>query len=206
VENPRVVDRADFQLGFAAAWRRRSSRGHLGQSYVLEAGALRRHARRWSPRLAKWRSWKIAQIWRFSTLPIAIQKRKTWTNLRVIGRTKFQDGVPGYYSQEYMVLSDGARSRKSKTSRARSWRSTRGGSAVDVCDPHHAAAGTVSKKKKRDLRHDGGAAFRPWRGPWLAEKKEADLIPVVARRFAFRPGAAGASRRPLFVNSDIHGA
>src|SRR5512141_2719003 len=42
----------------------------------------------------------------FSTLPIAIQNANL-DDLRVIA-DELQDSMPGYYSQEYMVLSDGS--------------------------------------------------------------------------------------------------
>ena len=75
---------------------------HLGKSYVLEpvryAGTPQMITALANGEL------EIANL-AFSTLPIAIQNANL-DDLRVIA-DEFQDGVPGYYSQEYMVLSDG---------------------------------------------------------------------------------------------------
>ena len=75
---------------------------HLGKSYVLEpvryVGTPQMITALANGEL------EIANL-AFSTLPIAIQNANL-DDLRVIA-DEFQDGVPGYYSQEYMVLSDG---------------------------------------------------------------------------------------------------
>jgi NitT/TauT family transport system substrate-binding protein len=75
---------------------------HLGQSYQLEpvryAGTPQMITALANGEL------EVANL-AFSTLPIAIQNANL-DDLRVIA-DEFQDGVPGYYSQEYMVLTDG---------------------------------------------------------------------------------------------------
>ena len=75
---------------------------HLGKSYVLEpvryVGTPQQVTALANGEL------EIANL-AFSTLPIAIQNANL-DDLRVIA-DEFQDGAPGYYSQEYMVLSDG---------------------------------------------------------------------------------------------------
>src|SRR6267378_5361207 len=75
---------------------------HLGKSYVLEpiryVGTPQMITALANGEL------EIANL-AFSTLPIAIQNANL-DDLRVIA-DEFQDGVPGYYSQEYMALADG---------------------------------------------------------------------------------------------------
>ena len=75
---------------------------HLGKSYVLEpvryVGTPQQITALANGEL------EIANL-AFSTLPIAIQNANL-DDLRVIA-DEFQDGAPGYYSQEYMVLTDG---------------------------------------------------------------------------------------------------
>src|SRR4051795_7440167 len=75
---------------------------HLGKSYVLEpvryVGTPQQITALANGEL------EIANL-AYSTLPIAIQNANL-DDLRVIA-DEFQDGAPGYYSQEYMVLSDG---------------------------------------------------------------------------------------------------
>src|SRR5216683_4485779 len=75
---------------------------HLGKSYVLEpvryVGTPQMITALANGEL------EVANL-AFSTLPIAIQNANL-DDLRVIA-DEFQDGVPGYYSQEYMVLADG---------------------------------------------------------------------------------------------------
>src|SRR3984893_18583931 len=75
---------------------------HLGQSYVLEpvryVGTPQMITALANGDL------EVANL-AFSTLPIAIQNAGL-DDLRVIA-DELQDAVPGYYSQEYMVLADG---------------------------------------------------------------------------------------------------
>src|SRR6266852_1380358 len=75
---------------------------HLGKSYVLEpvryVGTPQMITAIANGEL------EIANL-AFSTLPIAIQNAGL-DDLRVIA-DELQDGVAGYYSQEYMVLADG---------------------------------------------------------------------------------------------------
>ena len=131
----------------------------------------------------------------FSTLPIAIQNANL-DDLRVIA-DEFQDGVPGYYSQEYMVLSDGPIKKIEDLK----------GKVVAI----NAAGGAVDVAIRTMLRRHGLEANRdyvmveaplPTMRAMLAEKK-ADLIPTVPP-FAFDP-ALRSIAKPLFVNRDIHG-
>jgi NitT/TauT family transport system substrate-binding protein len=131
----------------------------------------------------------------FSTLPIAIQNANL-DDLRVIA-DEFQDGVPGYYSQEYMVLSEGP-IKKIEDLKGKVVAINAGGSAVDV------ATRTMLRRHGLEEKRDYVMveAPLPTMRVMLAEKK-ADLIPVVPP-FAFDP-ALRRIARPLFVNSDIHG-
>src|SRR3954452_1703770 len=131
----------------------------------------------------------------YSTLAIAIQNAGM-EDLRVIA-DEFQDGVPGYYSQEYMVLSDGPIKKIEDLK----------GKVVAI----NAAGGAVDVATRTMLRRHGLEANRdyvmveaplPTMRAMLAEKK-ADLIPTVPP-FAFDP-ALRSIAKPLFVNRDIHG-
>ena len=111
---------------------------HLGGSYVLEpvryVGTPQMITALANGEL------EIANL-AFSTLPIAIENAGL-DDLRVIA-DELQDGVPGYYSQEYMVLADGAIGRI-EISRARSlrrWR--REPPSTSPCAP--CCAGTDSR-------------------------------------------------------------
>src|SRR5207237_8949320 len=99
---------------------------HLGQSYALEpvryAGTPQQITALANGEL------EIANL-AYSTLPIAIQNANL-DDLRVIA-DEFQDGVPGYYSQEYMVLSDGP-IKKIEDLKGKVVAINAGGSAVDV--------------------------------------------------------------------------
>ena len=165
---------------------------HLGKSYVLEpvryVGTPQQITALANGEL------EIANL-AFSTLPIAIQNANL-DDLRVIA-DEFQDGAPGYYSQEYMVLSDGPIKKIEDLK----------GKVVAI----NAAGGAVDVAIRTMLRRHGLEANRdyvmveaplPTMRAMLAEKK-ADLIPTVPP-FAFDP-ALRSIAKPLFVNSDIHG-
>ena len=99
---------------------------HLGKSYALEpvryAGTPQMVTALANGEL------EIANL-AFSTLPIAIQNANL-DDLRVIA-DEFQDGVPGYYSQEYMVLSEGP-IKKIEDLKGKVVAINAGGSAVDI--------------------------------------------------------------------------
>src|ERR1041384_4439798 len=165
---------------------------HLGKSYVLEpvryVGTPQMVTALANGEL------EIANL-AFSTLPIAIQNANL-DDLRVIA-DEFQDGVPGYYSQEYLVLSDGP-IKKIEDLKGKVVAINAGGSAVDI------AIRTMLRRHGLEEKRDYVMleAPLPTMRAVLAEKK-ADLIPVVPP-FAFDP-ALRRIARPLFVNSDIHG-
>ena len=165
---------------------------HLGKSYVLEpvryVGTPQMIIALANGEL------EIANL-AFSTLPIAIQNANL-DDLRVIA-DEFQDGVPGYYSQEYMVLADGP-IKKIEDLKGKVVAINAGGSAVDV------AIRTMLRRHGLEANRDyvQVEAPLPTMRAMLAEKK-ADLVPVVPP-FAFDP-ALRSIARPLFVNRDIHG-
>jgi NitT/TauT family transport system substrate-binding protein len=165
---------------------------HLGKSYVLEpvryAGTPQMVTALANGEL------EVANL-AFSTLPIAIQNANL-DDLRVIA-DEFQDGVPGYYSQEYMVLSDGP-IKKIEDLKGKVVAINAGGSAVDV------AIRTMLRRSGLEEKRDYVMleAPLPTMRAVLAEKK-ADLIPTVPP-FAFDP-ALRSIAKPLFVNRDIHG-
>jgi NitT/TauT family transport system substrate-binding protein len=165
---------------------------HLGKSYVLEpvryAGTPQMVTALANGEL------EVANL-AFSTLPIAIQNANL-DDLRVIA-DEFQDGVPNYYSQEYMVLADGP-IKKVEDLKGKVVAINAGGSAVDI------AIRTMLRKHGLEAKRDyvQVEAPLPTMRAMLAEKK-ADLVPVVPP-FAFDP-ALRRIARPLFVNSDVAG-
>jgi len=115
---------------------------HMGRTYILEparyAGTPQQIAALANNEL------EIANL-AFSTLPIAIHNAGL-SDLRVIA-DEFQDGVQDYYSQEYMVLSDGPVKRL-EDMKGRVIATNAGGSAVDVAMRKMLL--TVGLEQKRD--------------------------------------------------------
>ena len=87
---------------------------HLGKSYTLEAVRFAGTP----PMITAIANGEleIANL-AYSTFPLAVQNASI-DDLRVIA-DEFQDGVAGYHSNEFLVLARTARSRRSRTSRAR---------------------------------------------------------------------------------------
>jgi sulfonate transport system substrate-binding protein len=131
----------------------------------------------------------------FSTLPIAIQNANL-DDLRVIA-DELQDGVPGYYSQEYMVLNDGP-IRNIEDLKGKVLATVAAGAAVDVAI--RAMLRRHGLEDKRD--YVMVEAPLPTMRAMLADRK-ADLVPVVLP-FALDP-ALRRIAHPLFVNRDIAG-
>ena len=131
----------------------------------------------------------------FSTLPIAIENAGL-DDLRVIA-DELQDGVPGYYSQEYMVLSDGA-IRRIEDVKGKVIATVAAGAAVDV------AMRTMLRRHGLEDKRDYTMveAPLPTMRAMLAERK-VDLIPVVLP-FAVDPELRRIAR-PLFHNRDVVG-
>ncbi len=165
---------------------------HMGQSYVLEpvryAGTPQMITALTNNEL------EIADL-AFTTLPIAIHNAGL-SDLRIIA-DELQDGVPDYYSQEYMVLADGPVKRL-EDMKGRVVAINAGGSAVDVA--MRKMLRTAGLEPKRDYVQIE-APFPAMRA-MLAEKK-ADLVPLVVP-FSFDPELRRIAK-PLFYNRDVMG-
>src|SRR5262245_25727884 len=131
----------------------------------------------------------------YSTLAIAIQNAGM-DDLRIIA-DEFRDGVPGYYSQEYMVLADGP-IKKVEDLKGKVAATNAAGSAVDVA--MKALLRKFGLEDKRD--YTVVEAPFPTMRAMLAEKK-VDLIPAVLP-FSLDPELRKISR-PLFNQRDAIG-
>jgi NitT/TauT family transport system substrate-binding protein len=165
---------------------------HLGESYVFEpvrfVGTPQMITALANNEL------EIANL-AFSTLPIAIQNAGL-NDLRVIA-DELQDGVEGYYSQEYMVLADGP-IKQIEDLKGRVVATVAAGAAVDV------AIRTMLRRHGLEDRRDYTMveAPLPTMRAMLAERK-VDLVPVVLP-FAVDPELRRIAR-PLFYNRDVVG-
>ena len=131
----------------------------------------------------------------YSTLALAVQNAGM-DDLRIVA-DEFQDGVPGYYSQEYMVLKDGP-IRKVEDLKGKIVATNAVGSAVDVA--MRAMLRKHGLEDKRDYTVVE-AAFPTMRAT-LAEKK-VDIIPAVLP-FALDPELRKIAQ-PLFVQREAIG-
>ena len=165
---------------------------HLGQSYVLEPvlfnGSPQQIAALANGEL------EIADL-AFSTLPIAIQNTGL-DDLRVIAGG-VQDGIPGSYSGEFMVLADGP-IKNVEDLKGKTLATVGAGAAVDV--------GMRGMLRRHDLEKDRDYAmveeqFANMR-TMLLEKK-ADLVPMTLP-FAFDSELRRIAR-PLFYQRDTSG-
>jgi sulfonate transport system substrate-binding protein len=131
----------------------------------------------------------------FSTLPVAVLNAGL-NDLRVIA-DELQDGVPGHYSQEYMVLTDGP-IKKVEDLKGKVVGTVAPGAAVDV------AIRMMLKKHGLEDKRDFVMleAPLPTMRAMLSEKK-VDLAPFVPP-FAFDP-ALRQIAKPLFANRDVAG-
>jgi sulfonate transport system substrate-binding protein len=165
---------------------------HLGESYLLEpihyVGTSQMITALASGEL------DIADL-AFSTLPIAIQNAGL-DDLRVIAG-ELQDGVPGFYTQEYMVLIDGP-IKTVNDLKDKVVATVAAGTAVDV-----AIRGMLRRyglEYQRD--YTMVEAPLPTMRAMLAEKK-VDLIPEVLP-FSIDPELRKIAR-PLFYHRDVSG-
>ncbi|MFL4986409.1 MAG: ABC transporter substrate-binding protein [Xanthobacteraceae bacterium] len=131
----------------------------------------------------------------YSTLAIAIQNAGM-EDIRVIA-DEFQDGVPGYYTQEYMVLADGP-IKKVEDLKGKVVATNAAGSAVDVA--MKAMLRKFGLEDKRD--YTVVEAPFPTLRAMLAEKK-VDMIPAVLP-FSLDPELRKIGR-PLFNQRDAIG-
>ncbi|MGN6572356.1 MAG: ABC transporter substrate-binding protein [Pseudolabrys sp.] len=165
---------------------------HMGQSYVLEpvryAGTPQQITALANNEL------EIANL-AYTTLPIAIHNAGL-SDLRVIA-DELQDGIPGYYSQEYMVLKDGPVQRI-EDMKGRVMAINAAGGAVDI------AMRKMLRTKGLEVNRDYVQieAPLPSMRAILADKK-ADMVPLVVP-FSFDPELRKIAK-PLFLNSDVMG-
>ena len=131
----------------------------------------------------------------FPTLPIAIQNAGI-ADLRVIA-DGFQDGAPGHYSNEFMVLTDGP-VKKVEDLKGKVVASNAIGSGVDI------AMRAMLKKHGLEDKRDYTVIEAPFptMRAILAEKK-ADLVSAVLP-FALDPQLRGMAT-PLFASKDAVG-
>jgi sulfonate transport system substrate-binding protein len=131
----------------------------------------------------------------YSTLGIAI-KNAGLDDLRVIAH-EFRDGVPGHYTQEYLVLTDGP-IKSAQDLKGKVVASNAGGSAVDV------AMRAMLRKNGLEDKRDYTVLETPFptMRAMLAEKK-VDLVPGVLP-FSLDPELRKIAR-PLFKQSEAIG-
>jgi sulfonate transport system substrate-binding protein len=165
---------------------------HLGKSYVMEATRFSG-----TPLILTAMATNELEIGSlaYSTLALAVQNAGL-DDLRIIG-DEFQDGVPGYYSQEFMVLKDGA-IKKVEDLKGKVIATNAVGSAVDVA--MRAMLRKHGLEDKRDYTVVE-AAFPTMRA-MLAEKK-VDIIPAVLP-FSLDPELRKIAQ-PLFIQRDAIG-
>jgi sulfonate transport system substrate-binding protein len=165
---------------------------HLGQSYVMEP----LHFVGTPPMVTALANneTEVANL-AYSTLGIAIENAGL-KDLRVIC-DEFQDGVPGYYSQEFMVLKDSP-IQKVEDLKGKIVATNAEGSAVDV------AMKAMLHKHGLEPNRDYTVVEAPFPAmrAMLAEKK-VDLIPAVLP-FSYDP-ALQSIARDLFVQREAIG-
>jgi sulfonate transport system substrate-binding protein len=165
---------------------------HLGQSYVMEpvrfAGTPPMITALANNEL------EISNL-AYSTLGIAIENAGL-SDLRIVA-DEFQDGVAGYYSQEYMVLKDSP-IRKVEDLKGKVVATNAAGSAVDV------AMKAMLHKHGLEPNRDYTVIEAPFPAmkAMLAEHK-VDIIPAVVP-FSYDP-ELHAMARDLFVQKDAIG-
>ena len=165
---------------------------HMGTSYVLEpvrySGTPQQITALANNEL------EVANL-AYTTLPIAIHNAGL-SDLRVIA-DELQDGIPGYYSQEYMVLKDGPVQRI-EDMKGRVMAINAAGGAVDI------AMRKMLRTKGLEVNRDFVQieAPLPSMRAILADKK-ADMVPLVVP-FSFDPELRKIAK-PLFLNSDVMG-
>ena len=131
----------------------------------------------------------------YSTLALAVENAGM-DDLRIIG-DDFQDGVTGYYSNEYFVLNDGP-VKAVEDLKGKVVATNAAGSAVDI------AMRAMLRKHSLEDRRDYTEVEAPFPTMWamLAQKK-TDLIPGVIP-FSFDP-AQRKNGRVLFTQKDAIG-
>jgi sulfonate transport system substrate-binding protein len=165
---------------------------HFGQSYTMEAV----HFGGTPPMVTALANneLEISNL-AYSTLGIAIENAGL-SDLCIVA-DEFQDGVPGYYSQEFMVLKDGP-IQKVEDLKGKIVATNAEGSAVDV------AMKAMLHKHGLEPNRDYTVVEAPFPAmkAMLAEKK-VDLIPAVVP-FSYNPELRQIAR-DLFVQKDAIG-
>jgi NitT/TauT family transport system substrate-binding protein len=165
---------------------------HLGKSYLLQPV----HYAGSSPQITALAAGEleIADV-AYSTLGLIVQNAGM-TDIRIIA-DEFQDGVPGYYSQEYFVLKDGP-IKKIQDLKGRVVATNAEGSAVDV------ATKAMLRKVGLEAKRDYTVVETPFptMRAMLAEKK-VDIVPGVLP-FSLDPQLRKIAT-PLFKQSDAIG-
>ncbi len=165
---------------------------HYGQSYVM----VPEHYVGTPPMITALANNQIAIAnLAYSTLGIAIENAGL-DDLRIVS-DEFQDGVPGYYSQEFMVLKDSP-IHKIEDLKGKVVATNAEGSAVDV------AMKAMLHKHGLEPNRDYTVVEAPFPAmrAMLAEKK-VDLIPAVLP-FSYDPALRNIAR-DLFVQKDAIG-
>src|SRR5262249_27240071 len=165
---------------------------HLGQSYVLEAERFQG-----TPPMITALATGDIEIGdlAYSSLALAVENAGM-DDLRVIA-DEFQDGVSGFYTDEYFVLKDGP-VQKVEDLKGKVIATNAVGSAVDI-----AMRAMLRKHGLEDKRdYTVVEAQFPTMGAMLAEKK-VDLIPGVLP-FSYSPEWQKVTR-PLFTQKDAIG-
>src|SRR5215813_3445614 len=165
---------------------------HLGKSYVLEPVRYQGTP----PMITAMANGEleIANL-AYSTLGIAVQNAGM-DDIRIIA-DEFRDGVPGHYTQEYLVLADGP-VKKPQDLKGKVIATNAAGSAVDVAT--RAMLRKFGLEDKRD--YTVVEAQFPTMRAMLAERK-VDLIPGVLP-FSLDPELRKIART-LFVQRDAIG-
>jgi NitT/TauT family transport system substrate-binding protein len=165
---------------------------HLGKSYTLETIRFAG-----TPPMVTAMANNAVDIGNlaYSTLPIAVQNAGL-DDLRVIS-DEFQDGAPGYYTNEFYVLKDGP-VQKVTDLKGKIVATNAAGSAIDI------AARAMLKKNGLEDKRDYTLIEAPFptMRAMLGEKK-VDLIPAVLP-FSLDPALKQISR-PLFSSRDAIG-
>jgi sulfonate transport system substrate-binding protein len=165
---------------------------HLGKSYTLETTRFAGTPPLITALAAG--ELEIADL-TYSTLPIAIQNAGM-SDLRVIA-DEFQDGNPGYYSNEFMVLNDGP-IKKVEDLKGKVVATNAAGSAVDI------AMRAMLRKHGLEDKRDYTVVEAPFptMRAMLMEKK-VDLVPAVLP-FALDPELR-KNAHTLFTTKDAVG-
>jgi sulfonate transport system substrate-binding protein len=165
---------------------------HLGQSYVLDA----QHFAGTPPMITALAAGEIDLVpFAYSTLALAVQNAKM-DDLRVIADS-FQDGVDGYYTNEFMVLKDSP-IHKIEDLKGKIVSSNAAGAAVDIALRVMLKKHGLEDKKDYTLIETGFPNMKAV----LADKK-VDLITAV-RPFSADAALRGMART-LFTQKDAIG-